>query len=247
MSIFDKLFGSVPATPAPAAAAPAQPQPGNMNPAATVPDPANPTVPAGTVDASKKEPASPLDQFNDLWQPNAADPNANQPLINVDPKQLADAARKTDFSKMVTPEQLAAISQGGEAAGAAFMQALNSVAQGVYAQSAFATTKIVEQAVNKARDQFQADIPAHVKKLQVSDNLRQDNPVYNHPAAAPILGALEAQMTMKFPNASATEITSLAKQYLENFAGMVNAPAEAAKAAAAKKDSKDTDWSTFLQ
>lgn len=244
MSIFDKLFGAAPAS-TPAAPANPNPEPGNGNPNAARPDPANPTVPAGTVDASKKEPASPLDQFNELWQPATTEPGANQPLISVDPKQLADAARRTDFSKVITPEHLTAIQGGGEGAAKAFVEAMNAVAQGVYAQSAFATTKIVEQAVNKARDQFSAEIPAHVKKLQVSDNLRQDNPVFNHPAASPILGAIEAQMTNKFPNASATEITTMAKQYLENFANAVNAPAEAAKAAAAKKNSKETDWSQF--
>lgn len=125
------------------------------------------------------------------------------------------------------------------------MQAMNAVAQGVYAQSAFASTKIVEQAVAKAREQFNNDIPAHVKKLQVSESLRQANPALAHPAASPILGALEAQMTTKFPNASAAEITSMATQYLENFATMLNAPADAAKAAAAQKSSKDTDWSNY--
>ncbi len=245
MSIFEKLFGQ-PQQQAPAQSASPNPEPGNANPNAAKPDPANPTVPAGTVDASKKEPESPLDQFKELWQPTQADPNANAALINVDPAKLAEAARKTDFSKMITAEQLAAVEAGGQGAAQAFAQALNQVGQGVYAQSAFATTKIVEQAVQRAKEQFEAAIPAHVKKLQVSDTLRQENPVFNHPAASPILGALEAQMTAKFPNASASEITQMAKSYLENFASMVNAPAEAAKAAAAKKNSKDTDWSTFL-
>lgn len=245
MSIFDKLFGAAPsATPAQQPAQPQQtPQPGNMDPAKANPtDPANPMVPAGTVEASK----SPLDTFNELWQPPTPDANANQPLINVDPAKLAEAARKTDFSKMITPEQLSAIQAGGENAAAAFAQAMNQVAQGVYAQSAFATTKIVEQAVARAQEKFMAEVPAHVKKLQVSDTLRQENPVFNHPAASPILSAVEAQLTVKYPNASASELTSMAKQYLENFAGAINAPAEAAKAAAAKKDSKETDWNSFL-
>ncbi len=247
MSIFSSIFGAAPAaTPAQPAPQNPNPEPGNANPAATKPDPANPTVPNGAVNESKKEPESPMDQFSQLWQP---DPDANKgpaPLINVDPKQLAEAARKTDFSKMITAEQLTAIQQGGEGAAAAFAQALNSVAQGVYAQSAFATTKIVEQAVAKARDQFQAEIPAHIKKHSVSDTLRNENPAFTHPAAAPIIGAIEAQLIQKFPNASASELNTLAKQYLENFATAVNAPAAAAAAAKSKKESKDTDWTNFL-
>ena len=106
---------------------------------------------------------------------------------------------------------------------------------------------MVEQAVAKAREQFNADIPAHVKKLQVSDTLRQENPVFNHPAASPILGAIESQLTVKYPNASASEITTMAKQYLEGFATAVTAPAaaKAATAAAAVKAKSETDWSNF--
>lgn len=252
MSIFSNIFGSSnpAATPAAPAAQNGAGQPGNIPaqpstvPAATDGTAPNGTVPAGTPAAQN---ADPLAQFSDLWQPNAS-PTAPEPLINVDPKSLAEAAKKTDFTKMLQPEQLQAIAQGGEGAVTAFAQALNQVAQGVYAQSAFATTKIVEQAVNKAREQFQADIPAHVKKLNVSESLRNENPAFSHPAASPILGAIEAQLTQKHPNASSGEIAGMAKQYLEQFANVVNAPKTAADAAAAAKTAKagETDWNDFL-
>ena len=251
MNFMQKLFGGAESTPAPAATpatpaatpatTPAQPNPGSLPAAPTVAsDPNNPTAPAPV--------ASPMDQFSELWQPNAVDPNANQPLINIDPKQLAEAARKTDFAKIISPELMQRVQGGGEDGSAAMMQMLNQVAQGVYAQSAFATSKLVEQAVSKAREQFNADIPAHVKKLQVSDSLRTENPVFNHPAAAPILGAIESQLTVKYPSASASEITTMAKQYLGGFAQAVSAPEQAAEKAKQDKlsASKDTDWSTFL-
>lgn len=247
MSIFDKLFGSQqPATPAaPAAGIPTQP--GNLNPGAPSGDPANPTLPNGAVDASKKD-QSPLDQFTQLWEPVAVDPNAPkpEPLVNFDPKQVAEAAKKLDFSKLVTPDQMQAITAGGEGAAQAFMQAMNSVAQGAFAQSMFANSKMTEQAVAKAQAMFENMIPAHVKKLTVSDNLRSENPVFNHPAASPILGAIEAQMSVKFPNASPTELTALAKQYLENFADAVKAPSKAAEEKKQQASNKDTDWSNFL-
>lgn len=248
MSIFEKLFGAAQPAPTPAPAAPAAP--GNLNPAATQASATNPTVPDAAQTQNTTEPAapaSPMDQFNELWQPNAIDPAANQPLINIDPKALADAARKTDFAKLIQPELMARVQAGGEDGSNAMMQMLNQVAQGVYAQSAFATSKMVEQAVAKAREQFNSDIPAHVKKLQVSDTLRQENPVFNHPAASPILGAVESQLTVKYPNASASEITTMAKQYLEGFANAVQAPAQAAAAAASAKTkaSQETDWSNF--
>ena len=251
MSIFDKIFGGAqPAVTTATQAAPAAAAPGNLNPNATQALESNPAVPAAAPTQNTTEPAaaaSPMDQFNELWQPNAIDPNANKPLINIDPKALAEAARKTDFAKLIQPELMARVQAGGEDGSVAMMQMLNQVAQGVYAQSAFANSKMVEQAIAKARDQFNSDIPAHVKKLQVADTLRQENPVFNHPAASPILGAVESQLTVKYPNASASEITTMAKQYLEGFANAVQAPAQAAAAATAAKSkaSQETDWSNF--
>lgn len=256
MSIFSSLFGgaapaATPAAPA-ASPTPGAGQPGNIpaqpadQTAASTGTAPNGTVPAGSAAPTDPATVSPLDQFKDIWQPNA-NPNAPEPLINVDPKSLAEAAKKTDFSKMIQPEQLQAIAQGGEAGVAAFAAAMNQVAQGVYAQSAFATTKIVEQAVNKAREQFQNDIPAHVKRLNVSESLRSENPALSHPAAAPVLGALEQTLTQKHPNASSAEITQMAKQYLTSLGEAFTAPQTAANAATAAANApKDTDWSSYL-
>lgn len=253
MSIFSTIFGGAQAPAAPAAQ-PAQNsgagQPGNIPPQATQNTAQSQnTAPNGVVpeqgnQPQNAEPASQLDQFSQLWQPNE-NPNEPQPLIKVDPKSLAEAARKTDFTKMITPDQMQAIATGGEGAVQAFAAAMNQVAQGVYAQSAFAATKIVEQAVSKAQERFSAEIPNHVKKLQVSESLRGENPALNHPAASPILGAIESQLTMKHPNASSGEITKMAKQYLEQFASAVNAPAQQQQQQQQKK-SQDFDWNSFL-
>lgn len=238
MGIFD-IFGSQPTTtPAAPAATPAT-NPGNLSQTPTPATPGNAAVP------DTPENKSPMDQFSDLWQPseNTAAP---APLINIDPKQLADAAKKTDFSKIISPDLMQQVAKGGEAGTTAMMQAMNQMAQAVYAQSAFANSKIIEQAVSKARDQFNSDIPAHVKKMQVSDTLRTENPVFNHPSASPLLSAIEAQITTKYPNASANEITTMAKKYIENFADAVKAPQNAADAAAKAKDSTDMNWSEYF-
>lgn len=255
MSIFSSLFGSTaPAQPAAQPAAPAPQsgvgQPGNIPPQPTQQPAQNTgTAPNGVVPAqpaaTTPSPDAPqLDTFSALWQPEQ-NPQPNQPLIQIDPKALADAARKTDFTKMISQEQLTAIGAGGEGAMQAFAQAMNSVAQGVYAQSAFAATKIAEQAVERASARFTSEIPAHVKKLQVSENLRSENPALSHPAASPILGAIESQLTMKHPQASSAEISKMAKQYLDNFASAINKPKDDAAAAAKVKVDQGTDWSTF--
>lgn len=185
-----------------------------------------------------------LDQFNDLWKP-VESPSGQQPdqLFNVDPKQLMEASRKIDFSKAIDPTQLQQIAQGGEAAVQAFAQAMNSVAQTVYAQNAAATAKIVEQAVNRTRENLIGELPQHIKRQTVSDTLRAENPALSHPAAAPILGALEQQLTMKFPNASASEISGMAKSYLEGFAGTFQKPQQQQANAT---QSNEMDWSNYL-
>lgn len=245
MDIFSGITGgsAAPAAPAPNTNANNQPQPGNIPPGAGSTNPNNPTVPAGT---ENKE-GAPLDQFADLWknEPASEGREQNTGLFNIDPKKMFEAAGKIDFAKMIKPEQLQAIAQGGDAAVQAFAQAMNGVAQGVYAQSAFATTKIVEQALGKAKQQYNSELPSLIKKHQVSDNLRAENPIFANPAIQPIISALEAQLTVKFPNATASEITGMAKQYVEAV-GSSFAPKPAAPENDGKAGANTTDWDKFL-
>ncbi len=224
----------------------AQPQPtppGNIpvqQTAAMQSDPNNINVPAQTTQAQVEG----LDKFTDLWKP-AESPSGQQPsqLFNVDPKQLMEAASKVDFSKAINPNHLQAISAGGEDAMKALSQVLNQVSQTVYAQNAMTTTKIVEQAVKQTRDSIMADLPQHIKLQAASDSLRNDNPALNHPSAAPIIGALQQQLAVKFPNASATELATMAKNYLTDFASVA---APRPTQTQEQSSSKETDWSAYL-
>lgn len=248
-------------SPAPAPAAPTggqtgQPTPGNIPasapntgnaPAGAAPNGALP----GNQDANPKPDATPFDQFADLWNNAPTDPNApkSQGVFgDVDPKKFMEAAGKIDFTKVVTPEQLQAISAGGEGAMASFAAALNAVAQTTYAQSAFASTKIVEQALARSKDSFLAELPQHIKQQTVKENLRAENPVFSNPAVQPIISALEAQLTVKFPQANAGEITTMAKQYVEALGtSFAPKPPPAVDPRTGKAVREETDWSTFLQ
>lgn len=249
MSIFSSLFGGGNQTQA-AQAAPTPPgnipvnQPQSMQAA-----PGNINAPAASTpaDNSQQPTQAPegLDKFNDLWQPvQSSTEGQNGQLFNMDPKQVMDAAKKIDFSKVIQPEQLQAISSGGQEAVNAFAQAMNAVAQTVYAQNTHVTAKMVEQAVQKTREQVLSELPQHIKRQNVSETLRADNPALSHPAAAPIIGALEQQLTMKFPNASSVEIKNMAVDYLSNFAGSFNKPSKQAQGQQTGK--ADTDWDLFL-
>ena len=248
-SMMSQLFGG--AQPQ-AASQPAQPTPGNIPPQATAAmaaAPGNPNAPANSVPADggqgqqNLQPEG-LDKFNDLWKPVESPPGAGpDPMFNVKPEQLMEAARKIDFTKVIQPAQLDAIAQGGQGAVQAFAQALNTVAQTVYAQNAHATTKIVEQAVNKARDDFRASIPNEVRQLSVTDSLRSSNPALSHPAAAPILGALGQQLSVKYPNASPSEIQKMAGEYLSSFASAMNPPASQTDS---QSSANSFDWDKYV-
>ena len=259
MSMFSNLFSGSPSTGnQPNPTTPVQPNPttpgnipantsntGNVTPG-TAPNgvvpPTDPNNPNPVIDQS----TTPFADFKDLWKNDPVDPNAPAPGVfgNVDPKKFMEAAGKIDFSKVVTAEQLAAINSGGEAATKAFAQAMNSIAQSVYAQSAFATTKIVEQALNKSKESFLAELPQHIKKQTVTDSLRSENPIFSNPAVQPIISALEAQMTVKYPNATAPEITKMAKQYVEALGTSFSPKPVVDPKESTKKG--ETDWSTFL-
>lgn len=254
MSLFASLFGTAPAQPQQQPAQqqqqqqvqqqqqPASPQPGN------IPQPTGPvTQQAPGTDPNGVVPAQPLDQFKDLWAPmeNQQVPNASL-FANLDPAKLMEAAKATDFTKLISPDHLAAIQQGGDAATAAFVAAMNSVGQGVYAQSALATTRIVQQALDKQREQITQEIPGIVKRHTVSDNLRTSNPVLNNPAIQPLVGALETQFTMKYPNATGAEITKMAEEYLAGLGTVFNPQQQQQQQAASAPKPGETDWSTFL-
>ncbi len=219
--------------------------PGTSSSPATAP---NGMVPSG---ASQDPPApvSPFDAFKDVWQSpttSPADPQA--PMFgSVDPQKLMESAGKVDFAKAVTPEMLAAVTAGGDGAAAAFAAAMNKVAQTVYAQSAFATTKIVDQALAKAQEGYDARLPSMVKKFSVNENLQASNPHLSNPALAPLVSALSEQLVRKNPNATSAEIQTQVGDYFAAI-GTSFAPVApetpASKAAAAK--AKSDDWSSFV-
>jgi hypothetical protein len=209
--------------------APAQqpaPQPA-ANPAdlgmPTNPMGANPTVPANqpVVTSEPKPEPIPLDQFSKMWETPKVPEGEEAPtsmFANLDPAKLREAAGTVDFTKALTPELLARINAGGPEAQAAVLEAMNKTAQATYAQSALATTKIVEQAVAKAEESFAKKVPGLLKSQNLSESLIKENPALSHAAAQPIIKAIEKQLAVTYPNATTDELTKHAKDYLAGFA-----------------------------
>lgn len=225
--------------PAPAANAPAPtpaPNSGAPNPfAAPAPTPA----PEG----------SPVPEFTKLWEPIASpapDPNAPKPLSQEDHiNKTIEAARQIDFSKVIPADTMAKIGAGGPDAQVAFAEALNLVNQATYAQSSFAASKLVEQAIATARQEFQKEIPGIIRQHNIHDTLRGEDTRYQDPEIAPLLKAIDQQITLKFPDATAAQISTMRSQYLDRVTGKINPKQEAIPPKDPRNGDVD-DWDALM-
>lgn len=254
MNVIHQLFGGMAGSNSQQAPSPAQGAnptlqmnqpgtPGNIPQNNTMPaNPNNPTVPVETTPPAPQG----LDKFTDMWNIKPEDmPKAPEsPFAAVTPEQVQAIAAKTDFSKVVTPEMMQAISAGGEGAVAAMMQAMNATSQEVYSQGAQASMKLIDTALAKQREQFQAELPNLIKTQNVTNNLRNENPIFSHAATAPILDMFAKQLQLKNPTADAATIQGQAKEFLLSFAEAAN-PTKKVNSKADPKLGK-TDWEDFL-
>lgn len=228
---------------------PQQPAPGaqNVDPKQQVTQNSGQTAPNGVIPKQEGEP-SPLAKHAELWKtdPNAQkeqDPGLGNMFANLDPKKVLESAQQVDFTKVVPAEIWSKVKDGGEGAQEALAQAINKVAQTQYAQSTLATTKIVEQALAKAEESFQARLPQLLKQQNTSEALAA-NPIYSNPALQPLVEAVKQQLVVKNPNATSAELKTQVEDYFAEL-GKAFAPAPK-ESSGGKNKQKDQDWSRFL-
>jgi hypothetical protein len=237
MSIFDNIFGNKQQQ---------QSAPANQSDPATGAAAAatNPTVPSAATMPPATGTESPLSKYNTLWDNTGVVDNTPAPFeFNADPAKLMDAAKSVDFTKAITPDLQKRINAGGADAQVAMMEAMNTVSQMTYAQSSLAASKIAEAAQRAAEDRFKAMIPDLLRNHSVQDNIRTTNPFVNDPAMKPLISGLQEQFARKYPQATATEISTHVSEYLDAAADRItgNRPKPVDKAARPEQD-----WSTFL-
>lgn len=249
MGIMDMFRPQAPAQAAPAqqqAPAPTPGTPGNMPAAPVVSNmPGTGVTPNNSVanQPDNTTSQSPLDAFKDLFtiDPATSNPANSIPTFNVDQAKLREAAAKNDFSKVIPPELLEKIAAGGAEAQQAMMAAMNAMSQRVYADSAFATTQILEAALKKQAEAIESRLPGLIKNQNLSESLRTENPIFSHPAAAPMLDTLQKQVLQKFPNATVTEQKEMAQKWLLSFAEAASPVSKVTETAG-----KGEDWSAFF-
>jgi hypothetical protein len=194
---------------------------------------------------------SPLENYGKLWDKADTDkaPPTGAVTLKADPAKIAEAARKVDFKPAINAEALTKAVAGDAAA---LADVLNQAAQAGYAQATSATAKIVQDALTQQAKTFREEIiPDIVRRSTITNSLGADNPIFENPAVKPLVTMVENQMQMKFPNASAAEITTKAKEYLmETSTEFLKS--SGMTVAAAQKDTKTsggkqaTDWGDYF-
>ena len=199
-----------------------------------------------------KLPADPLDKFSDVWQPpTGADgkpiPRAQkEPMFPADPAKYFEFAQKQDFRKFVKPETITAVMKGGDEAAAALLQIVQDIGSSTFASSSVAASKMIERATSQQRSDFEASLPQLFKKMNLKENLGNKNPVFSHPAAQPIVEALQATLAQRYPDASASELQSTAEEFLTTFASQISGKKEDATEGNKGGKKEEADWSKFL-
>ena len=216
---------------------------------ATVP-PNNPNDPAALrAGANGGGDASPLDKFNDLWK---ADPNAKPVEHSIqlpfDGNKVLEAAKGVDFLKKINPELVQKAMTGDANSMAAVIQESSQLA---LAQSVGVTTSIVNEALSRQSKHYEDKIiPDILRRHSVSTEVRRDNPLFDHPATAPMLNMLEGQLAQKYPSASAADVKAMAQDYLLNFSSEVLTASGKVVSdqppAAARGTPQETDWDAWL-
>lgn len=250
------LFGGRTAAPAPATPVVQQQQVASASTNPTVPSPATPqsngSVPA--IPAAGTGDGSPLAGFADLWKadPNNATPNQASmvPNFNLDPAGLMAAAQKVNFVQHLNQEQVQKAMSGDAAA---FLDVINQVSQLGFANATAASGELIRNSLTSAqgvlRDQV---LPSAFRDQQISQEF-QNNPVFNDPAVAPLLGMVRTQLSQKYPNASPAEIAGMATRYMDGISqrvvtatgGSIVPQGQGNKTGF--RDAAPTDWTAYLQ
>jgi hypothetical protein len=238
------LFGG---SSAPAPAAPPSPNSQlQQNPAAAPAALTTNAAPNGVLPPGSEPPATPMAEFSKLFDTKPNDGTGSQSLFaNIDPAKVQEAAGKVNFAQVVGSETLAKIQAGGPEAAQAFVEAMNKVSQTVYAQSAVATTQLIDRALAEHSTRTEAKLPELIKRQSASESLKGDNAIFSNPAVAPVVGMIQNQIASMYPNATATEQKQMVVKYFKDLTGAVSPPPAPKKES--KKGDDGFDWEAFAQ
>lgn len=254
MSIFQNLFGQAPTAQAPAPQAPggvidpaAQQAAGNSSQlAGAANNPANSQ--AGNPNAEGA--ASPLDNFQELWQnttkdgeDGSPDPNIPQPL---DKEALNNKLGTLQFAN-ITAEDVASITNGGDQAVQTLGKLLNSVGRQASMSAILASEGLLNHHVGLAENRVAAQLPGAIRSHTSKGAVTSDKTLSNlqHPALKPMVDMVTKQFLAKYPDATDQQIADNAREFFTGMASMVTAPNQADNSA--NQQMPADDWDTWFQ
>lgn len=259
MAFLSGIFGSSNAQPA-ATPAPATPVTG-AGPASKQPAPANPGAnPAAMINGQQPAPAAPgaatgeapksaLDSFAELLKPKV-DPNAkaaptlNDPILApIDPVKLNEQMANANFAAAIPQETLQKAVSGDANA---LMEAINAASREAFLTATQLTHSLSEHAAREAANRLDGSLDRRIRSHQIrTQNI--DNPVLQHPAAAPLVNAVKAQIAAANPQMPAAEVTKKAEEYFTTFADQLTAPQRQAEQASRDNATGGQDFSFLLR
>lgn len=244
--LFQQLFGGANTAGASASAdAGTTTQPQSTAPGAPAAQPTQQAAGTQQAVAAPQGTGSPLDNYLAIWQ---TAPNDQQ---KVDPFQadvvpmgaeqmqlLQNKVSGVNFLASVPAETISA-ALGGDVQ--AFSSVLNTAVQQALLQSVRVNGTMLNSSMRNRTQEILSAMPTHVQQALNVNQIRQDNPVFNHPAARQLLGALEQNLSTQHPGISPTEASQVAQRFLQDFAAEVAGKPTAANTASQAPGS--IDWS----
>jgi hypothetical protein len=215
--------------------------------------PATPATPAAGTE-TQTTPTSHLDQYAALWQtPTSADgkPVAapadpmSSPVFNFDPRAIQTSASKMDFTAGLAPD-LATKALGGDAT--ALSELINGAVRNAVVGVTLSQGNLINQAVATNNERVTQALPRHIKSVQLMET-PNENPVLDHPAVQPLVGALKQMAFAKDPNASPAAVAKMVNDYISGLGTALHeqSPTTVAAKAAASKAAGEQDWSLFAE
>lgn len=196
---------------------------------------------------------SPLDNYLAIWQ-NAStgqeqNQQANQLQADVVPlgaEQLQALQQKVstvNFLGGVNPEVITA-ALGGDAN--AFSSVINSAVQQALLQAVRLNGAMINGGFRSRTAAIMDAVPQHVQQALTINQIRQDNPIFNNPAARGILGALESNLASNHPDISPQQASQVAQRFLQDFASELTGKSTEAQTVASQAPGA-IDWSSAFK
>ena len=214
-------------------------------------------VNGGTVDhvavgTNTSQSGSPLDNYLAIWQnANTAEGAQKTNVLETDVVPLGAEQMQALHQKMstvnflggVNPEVITA-ALGGDAN--AFSSVINQAVQQALLQSVRLNGAMLNNSFRSRTAAIMEAVPQHVQQAMTISQIRQDNPIFNNPAARGILSALETNLATNHPNISPQQASQVAQRFLQDFATeLVGKPVDPQASTSAAPGA--IDWSSAFK